>query len=178
MAKRPLKVFRTSIGFQDAYVAASSRKAALEAWGASKDLFAAGLAELVTDPALTKAALAKPGVVIRASRGTTAQHLAAAAKMKKPARPKDVPPPDDAPPRPRKAQPRPSRAKLDKAESALDRQERDYAARLAQIDAKIDALRTERDSIRRERDDILRTLEDRRDRAEEEYRSALDAWEG
>ena len=29
-----LKVFRTSIGFHDAYVAAPSRKAALEAWGA------------------------------------------------------------------------------------------------------------------------------------------------
>lgn len=48
VAARKLKVFRTSIGFHDAYVSAPSRKAALEAWGAGKDLFAIGSAELVT----------------------------------------------------------------------------------------------------------------------------------
>ena len=48
-----LKVFRTPIGFHDAYVAAPSQKAAMEAWGSGTDLFARGEAELVTDPALT-----------------------------------------------------------------------------------------------------------------------------
>ena len=40
MAK--LKVFRTPIGFHDAYVAAPSRAAALRAWGADTDLFSTG----------------------------------------------------------------------------------------------------------------------------------------
>ena len=44
-AKKPerklkLKVFRTPIGFHDAYVAAPSQKAALEAWGADSNIFA------------------------------------------------------------------------------------------------------------------------------------------
>ena len=39
-AARKLQVFRTAIGFDDALVAAPSRKAALTAWGAEKDLFA------------------------------------------------------------------------------------------------------------------------------------------
>ena len=54
MAKKPerkqkLKVFVTSIGFHDAYVAAPSQKAALEAWGADSNIFAQGIAEQVTD---------------------------------------------------------------------------------------------------------------------------------
>ena len=48
-----LKVYRTPIGFHDAYVAAPSQKAALQAWGSDANLFARGVAELVTDPALT-----------------------------------------------------------------------------------------------------------------------------
>ena len=74
---RKLKVFRTPIGFHDAYVAASSRKAALAAWGADADLFARGVAEEVTDPTLTAAPLARPGEVVRVVRGTMAEHLAA-----------------------------------------------------------------------------------------------------
>ena len=68
MAK--LKVFRTSIGFDDAYVAAQSRKAALVAWGADTDLFAHGSAELVDDPRLTEEPLSRPGEVVRVRRGT------------------------------------------------------------------------------------------------------------
>ncbi|MCP2775198.1 hypothetical protein, partial [Salmonella enterica] len=47
-----LKVYRTPIGFHDAYVAAPSQKAALQAWGSDADLFARGVAEQVADPAL------------------------------------------------------------------------------------------------------------------------------
>ena len=65
---RKLKVFRTPIGFHDAYVAAPSRKAALEAWGAGGNLFARGTAEEVTDPKLTAEPLRHPGEVIRVSR--------------------------------------------------------------------------------------------------------------
>jgi len=51
--KQQLKVFRTPIGFHDAYVAAPSQKAALEAWGTDTNLFEAGAAELDTEPKLT-----------------------------------------------------------------------------------------------------------------------------
>jgi hypothetical protein len=37
----PLKAFRLPIGFHDAYAAAPSQKAAIEAWGSDKDVFAA-----------------------------------------------------------------------------------------------------------------------------------------
>ena len=48
---RALKVFRTPIGFHDAYVAAPSQKAALEAWGVRQDLFKEGQAAVADDPA-------------------------------------------------------------------------------------------------------------------------------
>ena len=72
-----LKVFRTPIGFHDAYVAASSQKAALAAWGSDANLFARGQAEQVTDPKLMKAPLESPGTVIWIMRGTAAEHMAA-----------------------------------------------------------------------------------------------------
>jgi hypothetical protein len=62
-----LKVFTWSDGFHAFTVAASSRPKALEAWGASQDLFKTGLAHEVTDGPDRDAALASPGAVI--SRG-------------------------------------------------------------------------------------------------------------
>lgn len=72
-----LKVFRTPIGFHDAYVAAPSQKAALEAWGTDTNLFARGSAEQVTDEKLMKAPLERPGEVIKVERGTRKEQLAA-----------------------------------------------------------------------------------------------------
>jgi hypothetical protein len=180
MAKRPLKVFRTSIGFHDAYVATTSRKAALEAWGAGSDLFASGAAEPVNDASLVKAPLAQPGVVIRVARGSTAQHLAAAERVhKREAKLASARSKAPAPPvRPAKRAPKPSRARLDKAEAALQRADKKYAASTAEIDARIEALRRERDTLRWARDTQTRKLEDRRTREEEAYREALDNWEG
>jgi hypothetical protein len=80
---RKLKVFRTMTGFHDAYVAAPSRAAALRAWGASTDLFAMDAAEEVTDPKLMEEPLSKPGEVIRQSRGSDAEHVAAAGPVTK-----------------------------------------------------------------------------------------------
>lgn len=180
MAKRPLKVFRTSIGFHDAYVATTSRKAALEAWGAGSDLFASGAAEPVSDASLAKAPLAQPGVVIRVARGSTAQHLAAAGKARK-REAKLAPAPSKAPPppaRPVKKVPKPSRARLDKAEAALQRTEEKYATSVAEIDARIEALRRERDTLRSAREAQMRKLEEQRVREKEAYRKALDDWEG
>ena len=72
-----LKVYRTSIGFHDAYVAASSQAAALKAWGTDKPLFARGAAEVVTDPELVAEPLASPGVVVKRLRGTAEEQVAA-----------------------------------------------------------------------------------------------------
>lgn len=74
---RKLKVYRTAIGFHDAYVAAPSQKAALQAWGSDANLFSLGMAELVTDETLTKAPLETPGEVVKVTRGSAEDHYAA-----------------------------------------------------------------------------------------------------
>jgi hypothetical protein len=71
MAAR-LKVFVTSDGMTDYVVAASSRPKALAAWGSHQDLFKTGLARETDDPALTKAATAQPGEVLRRAAGSRA----------------------------------------------------------------------------------------------------------
>jgi type IV secretory pathway VirB10-like protein len=67
---RKLKVFTTSAGFFDLAVSAPSMKAALEAWGAGANLFHQGFARQTDDPAIVKAAMARPGVVLRRPVGT------------------------------------------------------------------------------------------------------------
>jgi hypothetical protein len=69
MAPR-LKVFVTSDGLTDYVVAASSRAKALAAWGVRQDVFKEGAAHETDDPALVKAALAKPGEVLRRPAGS------------------------------------------------------------------------------------------------------------
>jgi len=73
-AKRPkaarLKVFVTTDGLTDYVVAASSKVEALAAWGVRQDVFKEGAAHETDDPELVKAAVAKPGEVLRRSAGT------------------------------------------------------------------------------------------------------------
>ena len=83
MAAR-LKVFVTSDGLTDHVVAASSRPKALAAWGAHQDLFKTGGARETTDPELVKAALARPGEVLRRAADTP-----------------DIPQPTPRPPKPK-----------------------------------------------------------------------------
>jgi hypothetical protein len=132
---RQLKVFRLPIGFHDAYVAAASQKAALAAWGADADLFARGIAEKVADadlaPDLAREVLAHPGQVIRRSRGSHDEQIAALppsparkhgapARHAKPGRKQAAPPP----------KPRPDRSAVDAAERAVtDLQSRQRAER-------------------------------------------------
>lgn len=86
MARQPkLKVYRLPIGFHDAYVAAPTQKAAIEAWGSDPDVFQRKQAELVEDPKLTKEPLASPGKVIKRLRGTAAEQMAALGKQPPPA---------------------------------------------------------------------------------------------
>jgi hypothetical protein len=69
MAPR-LKVFVTSDGLTDYIVAVSSKAKALAAWGMRQDVFKEGTARETDDPALVKAALARPGEVLRRPAGT------------------------------------------------------------------------------------------------------------
>jgi len=188
---RALKVFRTPIGFHDAYVAAPTKKAALEAWGSTHDLFARGIAEIVTDPALTEEPLATPGKVIKRSRGTTAEQIAALpaverpdraasgdedeperstsakAKAKTPAKPKA---------RPKPPPPRPSPEALEAAEAELE-----AAGRRHEDDTR--ALAREQAALDRRRRDLERTQAAERakfqeavDRADTAYAAALKRW--
>lgn len=175
-AGRALKVYRTAIGFHDAYVAAPSKKAALAAWGTDKDLFARGAAEVVDDPALTVDALAAPGTVVRRTRGSLAEQLAAAGPaatdpgdskaQTRPAKPARLP----------KPKPRPSRAEFEAAEAEV-------AAARARADDEDKALRQEEDALRRRRVELERKhhealthLDDELDRARRRYEEAMERW--
>jgi hypothetical protein len=173
-----LKVFRTAIGFHDAYVAAPSQKAALAAWGSDADLFARGMAERVTDEKLAAEPLANPGTVIKRVRGTAAEHLAALPKSeaKQPRPPATA---KTAPSRPpRKPKPRPSRAKLDEAEQLLDELEARHAHEVKAIAAEEAALARRRRTLEatheKERDQIDRKVS----RARESYDAAMTRWRG
>jgi hypothetical protein len=171
---RKLKVFRTSTGFHDAYVAAPSRKAALAAWGADADLFARGVAEEVSDPGLAKAALERPGEVIRLSRGDLSAQLKAlpprktkaeaakkpAGKLRKTARPK----------------PPPKRDKVDAAERALNEARRRHRAEADTLEAEREAIERKLAALRAEQAKELGKLERKRDEAREAYREALERW--
>lgn len=69
MAKK-LKTYQTSLGFYDQAIAAPSMKAALQAWGASSNLFHQGVAKQTDDPDIVAATMAKPGVVLRRPVGS------------------------------------------------------------------------------------------------------------
>jgi hypothetical protein len=174
-----LKVFRTPIGFHDAYIAAPTKKAAIEAWGTGKDVFTRGEAEIVTDPKLTKEALARPGEVIKRLRGTAAEQLAALGRDEPPAprrgkaervRSKAI-----AKPLP-KPRPRPSRAKLDEAEAALAEAEARHKVALAEIEARERALANERAALEKKQQAERDQLEGRRAKAEAAHEQALQLW--
>lgn len=167
--KQKLKVFRTPIGFHDAYVAAPSQKAALQAWGSHADLFARGVAEVVTDEDLIAEPLANPGEVIRRVRGSEAEHLAATdrpeqrkSRAAKASEPKERAANASESARSsgrartkarKRLPPRPSREKLKAAENALaelkDRQ-RSESDELHEREAEIDRQRREIERKRRE----------------------------
>jgi len=176
--KSRLKVYRTPIGFHDAYVAAPSQKAALAAWGSDADLFARGVAELVTDPELAAEPLARPGEVVKRSRGTAAEQIAAlppdrpaTAKADEKAQPSKAKPPA-------RRTPRPDRAPVDKAERALQEareQHRHEERALASEAAALDRRRRAMEEAHRK---AIGRLEEKRDRARDRYEAALRRWRG
>ena len=176
-----LKVYRTPIGFHDAYVAAPSQKAALAAWGSDANLFARGVAEEVTDPALTAEPLARPGEVVKRLRGTAAEQFAAlppdAPKSKGKAEAEE--PATSAPSR-RQAtkppKPKPDRGALDKAEQAVEEAERRHRAeskKLAEREAEL--ARERRATADRQQAESAR-LEQARDEAQADYDRAMEEW--
>ena len=185
--QQKLKVFRTPIGFHDAYVAAPSQKAALEAWGSERNLFERGGAEQVIDEALMREPLAHPGKIIKLSRGTMAEQLEAL--------PDDPPPPsgktaarpapvDEATDRarpvkkPQKPKPKPDRGSLDRARHALDEAEARFEADRADLKQRADDLARERAEFEKrekaERDKLSRALA----KADAEYQRRIRAWRG
>jgi len=182
MAK--LKVYRTPIGFHDAYVAAPSKKAALAAWGSDRDLFARGVAEVVTDAALTAEPLAHPGEVIKRSRGTAAEQIAALPPSPpRAARTSPGKPDDDSPPRTKPARavpppPKPDRAALGAAEDALAQAEARHRSDERALRAEEAALAKRRRAMERDQADERAALEAQRDTAASAYDRAMRLWRG
>ncbi len=182
MAK--LKVYRTPIGFHDAYVAAPSQKAALRAWGSDRDLFARGVAEVVTDPALTAEPLARPGEVIRRSRGTAAEQIAALppTPLRKPRKSSQAegdrteakalsrPAPTPAP--------KPDRRALADAEDAVSDAEARQRSEDRALRAEEAALAKRRRVMEREHADERAALEEAREAAARAYDAAMRRWRG
>jgi hypothetical protein len=175
-----LKVYRTAIGFHDAYVAAPSQKAALEAWGSEHNLFARGVAELVTDPALTKVPLARPGEVVKRLRGSAAEQIAAlpadalSQKHRREAKTEERARASRA----KKVAPRPDRSDLDRAEKALADAEARHRAEEQRLVEKEAQLALERRELDRAHQIELDRLRRAAEKAERDYRRAMAKWQG
>ena len=186
-----LKVFRTSIGFHDAYIAAPSKKAALEAWGSDKNLFASHAAEQVDDPELMREPLENPGKVIKRVRGTMAEHLAAlpkddvglAKKGRKPSGRKSEAPEDTNKPKgkePRKAAPpvpRPKRTQLDEAEANLAAAMSRHESERAELERRQADLDRERKELKKQHKNERQQLDRSVEHAHEKYKAAIEKWQ-
>lgn len=175
-----LKVYRTVAGFNDAYVAAPSQKAALEAWGSERDLFARGIAELVTDPALTAEPLASPGVVVKHSRGTTAEQIKAmpAPEPRTTHRgDSDYTEVSEQPRKPKPApKPKPSSAALEATETALEAVSADYDGRMKALGDQEAKLARERRDLEKQQHDEVGAAEAAVVEARQAYDEALRQW--
>jgi hypothetical protein len=172
-----LKVFRTAVGFHDAYVAAPSKKAAREAWGTKKDLFGRGAAELVTDEKLSAEPLANPGKVIKRSRGTTAEQIAALPPNKVATIKAIRPDAEPEPAKPKRA-PKPSRATVDAADRAIDEAEVEYRCTVADLKTREAELAAKRRKLEKDHDDLIVRLEGAADDARVAYDRAMAKWKG
>ena len=118
-----LKIFTWSDGFHAFTVAASSRPKALEAWGATQDLFKTGLAHEADEGPDRDAALASPGAVI--SRGLSVNVGKAEKRKPKPSTDK-------------------AKAKLKALEADLETLDAEQAEAVQAIDDRQAALETQR----------------------------------
>lgn len=195
MARAPkLKVYKMPVGFHDAYVAAPSQKAAIEAWGSDRDVFQRGEAELVSDPELTKEPLARPGEVIKRLRGTAAEQIAALGKdepasalsapRRRPgpssgARSGPRPSPGNATPRakpPPKPKPRPRRKALEEVERELADAEARHDQEAKALKEREAALARERKALEKKQARERERLEARLEKAAAAYEQAMRRW--
>lgn len=175
MAKgRKLKVYKMAVGFHDAFVAAPTQKAAIEAWGSDKDVFSRGRAELVEDPALTKEPLARPGEIVKRLRGTAEEQIAALGDADRPAPAKAAAPK----PKPAKPKPRPSRKALDRAEEALEALQARHSSDREALARREAELAHDRKAMEQAQRAERERLEMRRDKAEAAYDAAIRKWRG
>ncbi|TDR85317.1 hypothetical protein [Enterovirga rhinocerotis] len=160
-----LKVFQATIGFYDTVVAVPSQAAALRAWGTSQNLFKDKTARPSEDEQATKAALSKPGAVLRRPIGTKAAFGIDAGLPEIP----DLPPPTKKTTKKRKS---PDRKALDQAEAELGRiEERGRTERAA-----FETRRQELDAEEAHAEERLRKAVDKaRDRIARERQAFLDA---
>lgn len=183
---RKLKVYQTSVGFYDLAIAAPSRKAALEAWGAASNLFHQGFAKEVADKATIDAAIDKPGVVLRRPVGSD-KPFSESVEL-----PGDLAP--EEPPARKKAQraPKPKASKdvaARRAAAAYEKQkQKDDAKRKRAEEA--EALTRERreaaiasaqsklDDAEREHDGAMADLETERSAIEKRIEAEEDRWNG
>src|SRR5262249_47351440 len=139
-------------GFYESVIAAPSQQAALRAWGTSQNLFAQGLAHVVTDEETLKAALAHPGTPLQRAIGTKDPFalkpgtpkitgLDARSKERQPKK-KSAPAQPTPPP--------PDRSKLTAAEKALAQLREDRAREERELRAKRAAIEAEEARSRQE----------------------------
>lgn len=161
MPKKPgrkLKVFQARIGFYDIVVTTGSKAAALRAWGTRQDLFAQGVAEIVTDPAIISAATEHPDTPLRRPVGSDLPFSTEVARPRLAdidPNPGDVEAEAEEGARPAtRPKPAPDRRELDAAEDRMAELDREHAGeesefnrRLADIEAEEAALQARRATL-------------------------------
>lgn len=159
--KRKLKTYQTSLGFYDQAVAAPSMKAALEAWGASSNLFHQGVAKETDDPDIVAATMASPGVVLRRPVGSDGPFTESAEL------PTDLAEGEAKPKRKAKPSKRPAKTAKTPSHKIDDRQAREAAAAFEKEERRREAERRKEEAARaKERA--------RRDKAVASAQAALD----
>jgi hypothetical protein len=173
-----LKVYRTPIGFHDAYIAASSQKAALQAWGSDANLFARGVAEIVTDPKLTDEPLSRPGEIIRRARGTDAEHFAALPKEKRISKKskRSGYDPDVSPVRHPKRPP-PPRTRIEAAERAIEQASNRHRAEIVELAKREKELAAQRRKTETAQEREMSKLKRVLNQARNDYEKTLRDWE-
>ena len=179
-AGKKLKVFRTAVGFHDAYVAAPSQKAALEAWGSDSNLFSQGLEEQVASGPGVDEALSNPGVVIRTSRGSVKEQMAAlgetATAEGRSGQPQRQPKRASASVGKTLREPKPSRGELSDAEEALDQLRGQQTKALDEIARRQKDLDRERSALERQQEREMIAAKQAVDKLRRTYDARLAAW--
>ena len=166
-----LKVFQAQFGFFDSIVAAPSQAAALRAWNTNQNLFAQGLAKIITDEEAVASALKHPGIPLRRALGSSEPFSLKAAPPKidalepVPAKPKVKPP--------AAVKIVPDRRRLDAAEAALADRDADEQTRETEIDRRRRGLAREEAELARRKQALEAEAAEGKKTAEKKRAAAL-----